>query len=117
MSEFTVQDETDLEDGLFTEGHAENPADTASSRNSSSSEEDVEGADVGPTYKGIVRTRCGHIFHKECLSGWVGGRWQLNAQGGNNDGDETGTDSRRRARQTQCPLCREDLRPPSPPSN
>lgn len=51
----------------------------------------------------IVRTqRCGHLFHKQCIASWVGGRWQ-------NDEGADGS-PRRRARRTTCPLCRQDLR-------
>lgn len=43
---------------------------------------------------------CGHLFHDDCIAGWVGGQWT-----------EENTDSNRRARRTTCPLCRADLRP------
>lgn len=47
----------------------------------------------------VVQTRnCGHLFHRRCMSSWVGGQWH---SGGN---------ARRRARRTTCPLCRRDLR-------
>eukprot|EP00536_Pseudo-nitzschia_multiseries_P018221 jgi/Psemu1/328765/estExt_fgenesh1_pg.C_22600004 len=68
----------------------------------------------------IVRTRCGHIFHKECLKSWVGGMWSANpnSSNGNNNhssssnGDDSPPDwKERKARQIHCPLCREDLRP------
>ena len=99
MSDFPVQDEADLEDGLFedkAEKSAKDPADESTR---------VED-------RGIVRTRCGHIFHKECLAGWIGGRWHINPSA--NHDDIGGQDwRRRRARQTCCPLCREDLRPTS----
>ena len=59
----------------------------------------------------IVRTKCGHLFHKECLKGWVGGMWSANSNG-NFRGDIQQQDWRKRkARQIYCPLCREDLRP------
>ena len=53
----------------------------------------------------MVRTKCGHIFHRKCLAGWVGGRW------------DPSQSTRRRARSTRCPLCREDLRPVDPSAN
>ena len=121
MSDFPIQDEADLEDGLFQE-QEEDPAITDTASSSSQHSEDAPSAtgSIGPKYKGMVRTRCGHVFHKECLSGWVGGRWQLSSQPSSNNNDDDavtggGTDDRRRrARQTCCPLCREDLRPPAP---
>lgn len=107
MSDFPVQDEADLEDedeadledGLFDE---------------TAEEETLKDPGTAPgnlAERGIVRTKCGHIFHKECLSGWVGGRWQMNPQ--TNEQDDNQAERRRRARQTCCPLCREDLRPAS----
>ena len=48
--------------------------------------------------KAVVQTKeCGHLFHRQCLASWIGGRWE----GG------------RRARRTTCPLCRSELLPPS----
>jgi len=47
----------------------------------------------------IVRTKCGHMFHAKCISSWVGGRWSIQSA------------ERRRAQRTECPLCRENLRP------
>lgn len=47
----------------------------------------------------IVRTKCGHIFHRKCLAGWIGGRWDPQDR------------RQRRARRTNCPLCRQDLKP------
>jgi hypothetical protein len=101
MSDFPVQDEADLEDGLFDETAEEDTLkDPAAAPPGNLAERGI-----------IVRTKCGHIFHKECLSGWVGGRWQMNPQ--TNEQDENQAERRRRARQTCCPLCREDLRPAS----
>ena len=62
-------------------------------------EHDVEApVEVGDD-EAMVRTKCGHIFHKKCLAGWIGGRWDPQ-------------DRRRwRARRTNCPLCRQDLKP------
>uniref|UniRef100_A0A7S4MF59 RING-type domain-containing protein n=1 Tax=Odontella aurita TaxID=265563 RepID=A0A7S4MF59_9STRA len=57
----------------------------------------------------IVRTKCGHLFHRECLGGWIGGRWMDEAGG---EGDENRRRRRRRkARRRCCPLCREDMAP------
>lgn len=53
----------------------------------------------------IVRTKCGHFFHRSCLGGWLGGQW---SEGGN--GNNSNMQSRR-ARRRACPLCREDLAP------
>ncbi len=45
----------------------------------------------------IVETKCGHLFHKNCIGSWIGGnRWEE-------------ADSTSRARRRNCPLCREDL--------
>lgn len=80
--------------------------------------DDDDASSNGKMETGIVRTRCGHVFHRECLAGWVGGRWQLHpnnsgGSGGGGGNEETTHQDRRRrkARQTGCPLCREDLRP------
>jgi hypothetical protein len=52
----------------------------------------------------IVQTRvCGHLYHRRCISSWVGGQWTPETV---SVGDE------RKARRTTCPLCRADLRPP-----
>lgn len=128
MSDFPIHKEADLEDGLF-ENKRNNPrgndrgACNHSSRRSTddSNHSDHDGSTVDLKECIIVRTRCGHVFHKECLSGWVGGRWQLHANGVdsssnsnsniNIDDESTPERRRRRARQTCCPLCREDLRP------
>jgi hypothetical protein len=104
MSDFPVQDEADLEDGLLFDETAEEET----------SKDPAAAAPGNLAERGIVRTKCGHIFHKECLSGWVGGRWQMNPQTTNEQQqDENQAERRRRARQTCCPLCREDLRPAS----
>jgi hypothetical protein len=86
MSDFPVRDEADLEDGLFDERAEEETL------------KDPAAATGNLAERGIVRTKCGHIFHKECLSGWVGGRWQMNPQ--TNEQDENQPERRRRARQT-----------------
>lgn len=99
MSDFPVQDEADLEDGLFDERAEEDTS------------KDPAATPGNLAERGIVRTKCGHIFHHQCLSGWVGGRWQMNPQ--TNEQDDNQAERRRRARQTCCPLCREDLRPAS----
>ena len=48
----------------------------------------------------IVRTKCGHFFHRSCMLGWLGGRW-----------NEAGT---RIVTRSGCPLCRNDLAPTVP---
>mmetsp|Transcript_9312 Transcript_9312/g.13218 ORF Transcript_9312/g.13218 Transcript_9312/m.13218 type:complete len:582 (-) Transcript_9312:152-1897(-) len=53
--------------------------------------------------KVILRTKCGHMFHKECIGGWIGGYW------GNTDSSSTGNSNW--ARRKCCPLCRVDLAP------
>mmetsp|Transcript_15796 Transcript_15796/g.34329 ORF Transcript_15796/g.34329 Transcript_15796/m.34329 type:complete len:536 (-) Transcript_15796:1318-2925(-) len=53
----------------------------------------------------IVRTKCGHFFHRSCLAGWLGGRWTEGDSGSNRNNES------RRARRRACPLCREDLAP------
>ncbi|KAG7340068.1 hypothetical protein IV203_006472 [Nitzschia inconspicua] len=123
MSDFPIHNEADLEDGLFQDNNNNHNQCRHNNNQHDLLKECI-----------IVRTRCGHVFHKECLSGWVGGRWQLHATTGvsnhsssnhnsNNLNSTTTDDSnntattperrRRRARQTCCPLCREDLRPSS----
>jgi hypothetical protein len=99
MTDFPVQEEADIESGQDpTNSNNESPQDSSSPE------------------QGMVRTPCGHIFHSECLYGWVGGRWQIDPQA-NDTTDSTGEEDRsqerrrRRARQTCCPLCRKDLRP------
>ena len=61
----------------------------------------------------IVRTRCGHLFHKECLKSWVGEMWSASNNNSNNASYQTHQRDwrKRKARQIHCPLCREDLRP------
>lgn len=53
----------------------------------------------------IVQTKCGHLFHKKCLSGWVYGEWSLE--------DMTTVRLNGRAQNKGCPLCRENLAPDS----
>lgn len=48
----------------------------------------------------IVRTKCGHFFHRSCMLGWLGGRW-----------NEAGP---RIVTRSGCPLCRNDLAPTVP---
>jgi hypothetical protein len=103
MTDFPVQEEADIESGQDpTNSIDESPQDSSSPE------------------QGMVRTPCGHIFHSECLYGWVGGRWQIDplandttdsAGAGAGEEDRSQERRRRRARQTCCPLCRKDLRP------
>ncbi|KAG7363947.1 hypothetical protein IV203_037149 [Nitzschia inconspicua] len=165
MSDFPIHNEADLEDGLFQDNknhhqcrhnnnnnnqHSINTTVSVNNHEHNSNithrDSDHDATSTVDLLKEciIVRTRCGHVFHRECLSGWVGGRWQLHATAGvtsgssnsnhnhnhnNNLNSNTTDDSntttatttttttttperrRRRARQTCCPLCREDLRP------
>lgn len=100
MTDFPVQEETDIENG----GDSAPPSNNETLDYSLSPD------------RGMVRTPCGHIFHSECLYGWVGGRWQIDplasdTTDGTEDENMSQERRRRRARQTCCPLCRKDLRP------
>mmetsp|Transcript_18182 Transcript_18182/g.36612 ORF Transcript_18182/g.36612 Transcript_18182/m.36612 type:complete len:484 (+) Transcript_18182:193-1644(+) len=115
MNEFCIQNESDgdLETGVHEDTRnipGTNPSESSPSSTDSSTTSSVS-VDIKETK--IVRTRCGHVFHKECLAGWVSGRWQLNPQSNTGNEEATQDRRRRRARQTCCPLCREDLRPHS----
>jgi len=46
----------------------------------------------------IIETKCGHLFHKACIGGWIGG----------NNWEDVVADNGG-ARRRCCPLCREDL--------
>jgi preprotein translocase subunit YajC len=120
MSDFPVQNEADLEDGLFEDrgndkhNNSQNNNKKKKKENSidPSTNSDIDESSVNLKECVIVRTKCGHVFHKECLSGWVGGRWQINPNNNTSTNEDSSQDRRRRrARQTCCPLCREDLRP------
>ena len=91
MTEFEVQYRGDIEAGQSYQ----NPS--VSTENVASYDESI-----------IVRTKCGHVFHGQCLAGWIGGRWEPNEANAGANSDRP----RRRARRTCCPLCREDLKPP-----
>jgi hypothetical protein len=81
---------------------------TTYSKNNYSQSKDLDHSDAT-----IVRTRCNHLFHKECLKEWVGGMGNFNNYR-TGDADRDQPDWRKRkARQIRCPLCREDLRPGS----
>lgn len=63
----------------------------------------------------IVRTRpCGHLFHRQCIASWIGGRWQPRTNSSRSREEEEQRLSawrQRRAKRSSCPLCRRDLRP------
>jgi len=147
MNEFGVQNEEgggDVESGFRVYGERSTADDSVPECDSSSTSDSTDLKQAS-----IIRTRCGHVFHKEvstvprfgiandtiviynhrnlrclffrfslesqCLAGWVGGRWSTNPQNqSNDDGTQQPDRRRRRARQTCCPLCREDLRPRPP---
>ena len=62
----------------------------------------------------IIRTKCGHLFHRECLGGWLGRNWNVTSHNQSRNRSYNAP-----ANQTVCPLCREDLTPESslPSSN
>jgi len=102
MNEFHVQDASQEGNDSSSEESDERTATTATSPPTKELE------DV------IVRTKCGHLFHKECLKGWVGGMWSAAQTNNDNYFDPHSQDwEKRKARQVHCPLCREDLRPSS----
>jgi len=76
-------------------------------------DDDDEGSSQKELESVIVRTRCGHLFHKECLKGWVGGMWSASSSNNSNASYQVQQRDwrKRKARQIHCPLCREDLRP------
>jgi len=65
----------------------------------SSSDPDINGNETSSLEECIVETKCGHLFHKACIGGWIGGR----------DWEDATSASNARARRKCCPLCREDL--------
>lgn len=100
MNDFVLEDEANVEGG--------NEADEAT---------------ITSTYgQEMIRTPCGHLFHTDCLYGWVGGMWQIDPNSSNSADDVDPVDPevwseerrQRRARQICCPLCRKDLRPVVP---
>lgn len=105
MTEFDVQDEDDIESGI-SNGRASSSL-SSQNRMLSPVTENVSTSlgHLGSGELSMVRTKCGHVFHRRCLAGWIGGRWEQNQQA--NDENRV----RRRARRTCCPLCREDLKP------
>ena len=110
MSEVPVQDEADLEEGLYSSRkNTEN--DNASK---STNQTLPNSALFHIAQQGIVRTPCGHIFHKQCLANWIVCRWQISPKVTSADVDNEDTQEEilgRRAKQTQCPLCRKDMIP------
>jgi len=92
----------DVERGQAIDG-AENSSEPPSLFRQNS---DDQGISPGEEMDQIVLTKCGHVFHKSCMGGWIGGQWQSDQQ-------ESTTDRRRhRARRKCCPLCRQNLTPP-----
>lgn len=70
----------------------------------SEEDDDIEtGEPTGPNSPRrslIVQARsCGHLFHRSCISSWIGGRWETPQR----------NETQRLARRTTCPLCRSDL--------
>merc|ERR1712238_85922 len=136
MSDFCVQKETDLEDGLIEENDnsrnykdKDRPEDYNNNHNigDCNSDDDLSTCltkefmpELCLTKESvIVQTRCGHVFHHACLKGWVGGMWNItsnnnsnNSNSNSNGNEDSNQDWRqRKARKIFCPLCREDLRP------
>jgi len=114
MSEFDVEtvdvpaeepedaaDENDDEDRPLLRSGGSN----SSSKNNYACDDFPEGA------RTIVRTKCGHIFYKECLVDWIGGRFSPGADNGGSSSEDARGWKKRKAQQIHCPLCREDLRP------
>lgn len=123
MSEFHIQKETDVEDGLIEDNDNSNnkdkdrPEDNNNNHNIGDCNSD-DGLSAYLTKESIiVQTRCGHVFHHACLKGWVGGMWNItsNNNSNNSNGNEDSNQNwrRRKARKIFCPLCRKDLRPPT----
>jgi len=85
--------------------HPLNDVETGGDDNSTAEEPNSEEA--------VVRTlKCGHLFHKSCVAGWIGGRWQASESQQDDESASTPPSShlQRRARRTTCPLCRDDMR-------
>lgn len=66
----------------------------------------------------IIRTKCGHVFHRDCLGGWLGGHWDNSSRNNNNNNNSANNNIK--ATRRVCPLCRQNLipetsPPPSPP--
>mmetsp|Transcript_10716 Transcript_10716/g.21190 ORF Transcript_10716/g.21190 Transcript_10716/m.21190 type:complete len:577 (+) Transcript_10716:3-1733(+) len=125
--DFEVQEEETGQDGALLEnsdninrnGNNRVENDENSDQSLDDSLEEGRCQDITKETSTIVRTKCGHIFQKECLKDWVGGCWSanINSSRSNNDTNNTNGDGStpdwkiRKARQIHCPLCREDLRP------
>lgn len=71
---------------------------------------EISSKDFEDTSSTIVRTQCGHLFHKECLKGWVGGIWSANPNSTSFQVDTQQDWAKRKARQIHCPLCRTSLK-------
>lgn len=102
QDEFDVFDETDY------------LAQTSGTRLNTTPDLDLEASDTAPLSMSpspqsgyipkkedvIVQTKCGHLFHKECIGPWIYGPWT---------GDESSRPLNSRAARKCCPLCRRDL--------
>jgi len=62
--------------------------------------------------RGIIQTKCGHLSHRACIHGWVGGNWDWSIEF-NQTENSNGIASFHydRARRQCCPLCRNNLLP------
>lgn len=80
------------------------------SDNNDSTIQSGDGTSHSEELDAIVQTKCGHLFHKKCIGGWVGGDF---------GSDDQSSASRRngRALRRTCPLCREDLAPETESTN
>lgn len=112
MYDFDVEEEIDPEDvpSIQKNDDAKNACDVHESDNNdydtnNSSEDD---STKEPSTSTIIRTRCGHMFHRDCIKSWVAGS-TMYSSGGSRGRRRDWT--KRKARKIFCPLCREDLRP------